>query len=36
MNELKENKIKVEFELKVLEDKKEHLNQMINTYYESE
>lgn len=36
MNELKENKTKVEFELKVLEDKKEHLNQVINTYYESE
>lgn len=36
MNELKENKTKVEFELKVLEDKKEHLNQVLNTYYESE
>lgn len=36
MNEIKEKRTQAEFDLKVLEDKREHLNEVLNTYYESE
>lgn len=36
MNEIKERRTQAEFDLKVLEDKREHLNEVLNTYYESE
>jgi hypothetical protein len=36
MNKIKEKRTQAEFDLKVLEDKREHLNEVLNTYYESE
>lgn len=36
MNEIQEKRAQAEFELKILEEKKEHTSEVLNTYYESE
>ena len=36
INEIQEKRTQAEFELKILEEKKEHISEVLNTYYDSE
>jgi hypothetical protein len=36
IKEIQEKRTQAEFELKILEEKKEHISEVLNTYYDSE